>query len=185
VSSLAHVAAPLPTNAKSYLAWIHHVRGMHALQEQKPNKFWTSHVTANVGNPKKLWHSLNSVLMSDSSSVLDSQHLNADKLAKYIMDKVKGIHADTENVPPPACGKCYCFSSAKSHALDPLPTFMLYEVVDIILPYIWVMCNASLQQGYLPASQKKAIVTPVTKKTNTNSDNPKNYRPISNLTFLS
>ncbi|HSN24300.1 MAG TPA: hypothetical protein VLS45_09090, partial [Methylomicrobium sp.] len=53
------------------------------------------------------------------------------------------------------------------------------------MPFIWVTCNASLWEGRLPYSQKAAINTPVLKKTNVDPDEPKNYRPISNLTFLS
>ena len=62
---------------------------------------------------------------------------------------------------------------------------MLREVVDTLLPFIWVMCNASLREGHLPESQKAAAITPVLKKTNADSDELKNYRPISNLTFIS
>jgi len=47
------------------------------------------------------------------------------------------------------------------------------------------MCNASLREGILPGSQNAAIITPVLKKANLDPDACKNYRPISNLTFLS
>jgi len=44
------------------------------------------------------------------------------------------------------------------------------------------MCNASLHEGHLPTSQKAATIMPVLK---TDSDEMKNYRPISNLAFIS
>ena len=47
------------------------------------------------------------------------------------------------------------------------------------------MCNSSLSEGCFPGSQKAAIITPVLKKSNLNQDDVKNYRPISNLTFIS
>ena len=47
------------------------------------------------------------------------------------------------------------------------------------------MCNSSLQQGCLPQSQRCAIVTPRLKKQNADPADVKNYRPISNLTFMS
>jgi len=37
---------------------------------------------------------------------------------------------------------------------DPLPTIILHEVVDVILPFIWVMCNVSLSTGCLVSSTK-------------------------------
>jgi hypothetical protein len=45
--------------------------------------------------------------------------------------------------------------------------------------------NRSLFEGYLPASQKRAIVFPTLKKPNLDSNLCQNYRPISNLSFLS
>ena len=77
-------------------------------------------------------------------------------------------------------------SAAKSCALDPLPTIILREVVDVILPFIWVMCNVSVYSTHcLPNSQKKAIVTPVLKKSDVDPDELRNCRPISKLTFVS
>jgi len=47
-------------------------------------------------------------------------------------------------------------------------------VVNIVLPFIWVMCNVSLSTGHLPDSQKKVIVTPVLKKSDADPHEPKN-----------
>jgi len=58
-------------------------------------------------------------------------------------------------------------------------------VVDDLLPFTWTMCNASLKHSCLPPSQKAAIITPVLKKSDDDSDEIKSYRPISNLTFIS
>ena len=52
-------------------------------------------------------------------------------------------------------------SLPKTCSLDPLLTNVLLESVDILLPYICAMCNASLREDCLPASQKSAVVTPV------------------------
>ena len=50
---------------------------------------------------------------------------------------------------------------------------------------VGTMCNASLREGLLPESQKAAVITPVLKKPGLDPDDCKNYRPISNLTFVS
>ena len=47
------------------------------------------------------------------------------------------------------------------------------------------MVNASLREGYLPASQKCALITPVLNKASLDKLDLKNYRPMSNLTFVS
>ena len=52
-------------------------------------------------------------------------------------------------------------------------------------PFLTLMCSASIQEGILPASQKEAIVIPALKKSGLDTDDMKNYRPISNLSFMS
>ena len=76
-------------------------------------------------------------------------------------------------------------SPPKTCMLDPIPTDVLLVFIDITLPYITIMCNASLREGSLPVSQKAAIITPILKKRGLVSDDVKSYRPISNLTFIS
>ena len=73
----------------------------------------------------------------------------------------------------------------KSCSLDPVPTLFLMEYLDIVLPFITAMCKKSLQEGRLPSSQRHAIVTPILKKTGLDAGNVVNYRPISNLTYIS
>jgi len=69
--------------------------------------------------------------------------------------------------------------------LDPIPTFLLKEFVDALLPCVTAMINASLREGRLPTSQKHVVVTPLPKKPRLDADEIKNYRPVSNLTFMS
>ena len=76
-------------------------------------------------------------------------------------------------------------SPAKSCDLDPIPTFLLCEFLDDLLPFIHTMCNTSLSTGILPSSQKRAIVTPRLKKKGMDLNEPSSFRPISNLSFLS
>jgi len=54
-----------------------------------------------------------------------------------------------------------------------------------LIPYITAMRNASLLQGSLPESQRHAVVVPRLKKANADHTDVKNYRPVSNLTFMS
>ena len=75
----------------------------------------------------------------------------------------------------------------KSCELYPVPTFLLLECLDILLPFIHIMCNSSLTSGVLPASQKKAIVTPRLKKVGMDESELESFRPVtvSNLSFMS
>ena len=76
-------------------------------------------------------------------------------------------------------------SPVKSCSLDPVPTFIVREFVDLLLPYLTSMVNASLAQGRLPSSERHAIVTPLLKKPGLDTADVSNYRPVSNLTFIS
>jgi len=76
-------------------------------------------------------------------------------------------------------------SPAKSCALDPIPTDVLKTFLPELLPYATAMCNASLLQGCLPQSQRHATVIPRLKKVGADPTDVQNYRPISNLTFMS
>ena len=76
-------------------------------------------------------------------------------------------------------------ASAKSCELDPFPTTLLYENLDILLPTITNIINTFLTTGIVPPDLKTAIVKPLLKKPSLDKNLLKNYRPISNLPFLS
>ncbi|XP_072052025.1 uncharacterized protein [Amphiura filiformis] len=77
-------------------------------------------------------------------------------------------------------------SAKTSCGLDPMPTSILAkpEILDTTLPVITRIVNMSLLQGIVPSSLKRALVTPLIKKANSDPDVLQNYRPISNLPFL-
>ena len=191
--------------ADDRLAWVQQVRAMHALYRVKESQFWSNRIAASSGNSKKLWKSISSVLLRDRCASMEpSPEVTADRLAQFFTDKVDGVRAATANATPPTftphtgqrltgfqevsiedVRRVLLHSPPKTCVLDPLPTSVLRDLVDVLLPFIHVMCNASLKEGHLPSSQKAAIVTPILKKVNADPDELKNYRPISNLTFIS
>ena len=57
--------------------------------------------------------------------------------------------------------------------------------MDILLPIITRIINCSLSSARVPASFKIAAVTPILKRANLIAEILKNFRPISNLPFLS
>ena len=66
-----------------------------------------------------------------------------------------------------------------------LPTFLLKECIGELIPVITQIINKSLTSGYVPESFKSAVITPLLKKSSLDIDNLTNYRPVSNLPFLS
>jgi hypothetical protein len=82
-------------------------------------------------------------------------------------------------------GKIIRQSATKSCCLDPVPTQIVKQCLDILLPIITQIINLSLSSSKVPTSFKIAAVTPLLKKLNLIPEILKNFRPISNLPFLS
>ena len=75
-------------------------------------------------------------------------------------------------------------SKTKSSCLDPIPTAILKECLDVLIDPITDVINSSLREGAFPSCWKTAIVLPILKKTGLELTY-KNFRPVSNLSFLS
>ena len=76
-------------------------------------------------------------------------------------------------------------AAPKSCCLDPAPTQLIKECLDVLVPVITRIINQSFENGYVPKSLKLAAVTPLLKKVDLIAEILKNFRPISNLPFLS
>jgi len=126
-----------------------------------------------------------------------------DEFAVFFIRKIERVRHHTAGLPPPSiinstwssftsfrsCSqeevrKIVMLSPIKSCALDPVPTFILREFIDVILPFVTHTVIASLLQGQLPDSQKDAIVTPLLKRPGLDTADMNNYRPVSNLFFI-
>ena len=68
--------------------------------------------------------------------------------------------------------------------LDPVPVYLMKECIDEYLPIITKIINTSLEIGVVPNILKHALIKPLLKKLNLELQK-KNYRPVSNLSFIS
>ncbi len=75
-------------------------------------------------------------------------------------------------------------AATKTCALNPLPTSLLKQCMDALLPVLSLLVNLSLRYGEFPDDWKLAIILPLIKKSGLelmfNS-----YRPVSNLQLVS
>ena len=76
-------------------------------------------------------------------------------------------------------------SPTKSCALDPIPTWLLKQCQDQLAPVLTTIVKASLSCAEFPTELKKAFLTPLIKKIILDCEIFKNYRPVSNLSFIS
>jgi hypothetical protein len=138
-------------------------------------------------------------------STTPTTQLTADSFATFFAKKIEDIRSTTENAPPatftdnPSDGKFATFklldtsdvtslirkAPLKQCALDPIPTWLLKDCIDLLAPYITSVFNISLSSGYVPSSFKDAYITPLLKKSGLDETTVGNYRPVSNLSVLS
>ena len=76
-------------------------------------------------------------------------------------------------------------SNNKSCELDPLPTKLVKEYMEQIAPNIQLIINKSLTEGHVPAELKESLLRPLLKKSDLDKQLDKNFRPVSNLSWIS
>ncbi|XP_023268185.1 LOW QUALITY PROTEIN: uncharacterized protein LOC111659449 [Seriola lalandi dorsalis] len=69
--------------------------------------------------------------------------------------------------------------------LDPLPTQLVKACLPSLVPLNSAIIHSSLTNGTVPTSFKTAAITPILKKPGADPSNFNNFRPISNLPFVS
>ena len=75
--------------------------------------------------------------------------------------------------------------SNKFCELDPVPTWLLKACFSELSHILHYIVNTSLTSGEFPSALKHAILKPSLKKFNADPESLKEYRPISNLSFVS
>ena len=160
----------------------------------------TGNYNSMVTNPRQVWSTIDKILCRQKSTTPTTQ-LTADSFATFFAKKIEDIRSTTENAPPatftdnPSDGKFTTYklldtsdvtslilkSPLKQCALDPIPTWLLKDCIDLLAPYITSVFNISLSSGYVPSSFKDAYITPLLKKSGLDETTVGNYRPVSNL----
>ena len=74
---------------------------------------------------------------------------------------------------------------SKSCGLDPLPSSIIKQRTDLLLPTITNIVNLFLRDGCMPTCLKSAVLSPLLKNPDADFLQFKKFRPISNLKALS
>ncbi len=168
-----------------------------------------SHVIQDCGSDQKaLFKVINDLFQKEKNSHFpksQSMDILAEEFSQFFIGKIQNIrnrldsidvHCDyTETI----CESQFdCFkqlseddvrkliqkSPSTTCDLDPLPTDLLKQSLDLLLPSITRIINLSLSNGVFPHQFLCAIVLPLLKKLGLDLIFP-SYRPVSNLAFLS
>ena len=178
----------------------------------KARQDYYSDLISNNGNDLKHLFKVSKNLLNIASTPVLPPHEDKQQLANemgiFFIRKIANIRSDLDNHSPQVCRvgsndyKIYLpiskfellsqeemhdlirASKKKTCSLDPIPTKLVFDCLDILLPVITKIINYSLEHGVFPSAWKNALVFPLLKK---DGLEPilKNYRPVSNLQSIS
>ena len=180
---------------------------VNLLIDTNKTEFYTSSL-ANA-DKKDVFKTVNS-LLNKNRRILpqsDSPQLLANDFATFFKDKVDKIRngldekatneineqstnlcsnmfSEFEHVSEVDVQKLVKGFASKSCALDTLPTWLLKDNLDILLPALTSIINASLSSGIFPNSLGQAIISPILKKPSMDHNALSSYRPVSNIRFV-
>ena len=181
------------------------------LMNQAKRAFYTEFIAENSNDQCKLFKAAKT-LLGKNDDLLFPNHQDKTKLVndigRFFVNKIDAIRSDIDghdldstNVPNDEVVDDSCTfnsfhllsdsevldlmhkSRKKSCPLDPMPTPLVIDCAEVLLPVIKSMINSSLSSGYFPHDWKQALITPLAKKSGVSDF--KNLRPVSNLQFIS
>ena len=76
-------------------------------------------------------------------------------------------------------------SSDKTCCLNAIPTNLIKKYASLHIPYLVAIVNNSFKEGLFPSAVRTTVVRPLLKKDNRDRNTMNNYRPISNIPFIS
>jgi len=147
----------------------------------------------------RLMHKHNVNAQPDQTSDTPLTELFADFFIKKI-DDIHQTFQQNNTVEVEATATCYIsdlkpltqeevqniinHGNAKTCKLDPIPTTLLLDCIDIMIPTLTTIINKSITEHKFPTDLKTALVSPLIKKPSLEQNDLNNYRPVSNLPYL-
>ena len=132
--------------------WVDATHRRFRLYRSKKETYWTNRVVQDGRSPAHLWKSLSAIVGKDRDVTGATGH-TADGFACFFNRKVDDIRADTAAAPPPVITdtapsslssfrpvtvsevrRIIMSSPVKSCSLDPWPTFLIRDYVDLLTP---------------------------------------------------
>ena len=175
--------------------------------------YYSTLIDDNKSDHKALFRIIDSLLHRKPEKLYPSCNSPADlcnKFADFFTDKINGIKSqfDTNgnessifNVLDNADLNCKLtnFSptteeelsslivkcASKSCSLDPVPSALRPSCLSVMLPVITKIVNLSIETCEVPATLKTAVLSPLLKKPSLDHEMLANFRPVSNLKFIS
>lgn len=183
---------------------------VNALVKEAKETYYASVIDSNKGNQRTLFNCIDALLNKKCEPRYPSS-TTEDNLAQLFInffdDKIKilreslpsvnttidfgnDVHPNCEllSFQPVTMNQVSILIKSKKLkccALDPIPSTILKQCLPILLPVITNIVNLSLTSATVPDSLKIALLLPLLKKVSLDFEEFKNFRPVSNLTFIS
>ena len=180
----------------------------------KAKEFYYSSVTRNNAHDTRLlFRSIDKLLQRQTEGhypSADNDQQLANDFADFFTAKIERIREElalrkTGLVHSPRLAKTACLSrlsefdlvtdddvlilirgsTIKACKLDPLPATIMRSCYSALVPVFKTVINLSLSTGSMPEDLKIASLRPLLKKPNADCEKFSNFRPVSNLKFLS
>ncbi len=185
--------------------------GNNLIYESK-QLYYNDLIEENSSNSKLLFKIVNKLLQKNTDRQYPKEHDNkslANSFADYFTTKIEKIHDEImlaknllvapiiieksptsvfdtfRQVTDSDVQKLLSISKMKSCLIDSAPSLVLKECNESLLPIYTRIINLSLQSAVMPEPLKIAMLDPLLKKVNADSDIFQNFRPVSNLKLLS
>ena len=184
---------------------------VNKLLHQTRRTYYSDKISACGQNPKEIFRIARHLMGEKGSNTVLPQNICAgdlaDRFSNFFSRKISDIRdgmqqVECENSPmeettvefpliswrPVAREEIRSIimkSPDKSCELDPAPTWLLKLCIDDLLPIITAILSGSLNTGYVPKDFRTAMIKPCLKKSGLDPNIFKNYRPVSNLPFMS
>ncbi len=197
----------LPTDHEQFKSAKNHYSFMLTMAHKE---HYESEIAGAAGNQKKLFSIIQELASVKKDTPLpdcESIQQLADSFGDFFLNKIQDIRNEIDSQacdfqpPSPPQSPTDTFSEfsplseaevrrlifkskSTSCALDPIPTELLKECIDVVLPLLTRMVNLSLQTGVFPNEWKIALVVPLIKQFGLELIF-KSFRPVSTLSFVS
>ena len=176
-------------------------------------QFYHRKLTENARDSKQLFGLVKQLTGTKKEKILPtsrSKHIIAEEMANFYTNKIEKIReaiistrtVDEMESSESSQSRSYKFEmfktidhdelkqiisemKSKTSRNDPIGSALVKQSFDLLAPVLLRIINSCIENNVFPDELKKAIITPVIKDETKDPDDFQNYRPISNLEFLS
>ncbi len=194
------------------LAYREHQKAYSKSLSDTRAQFYSHIINNSPGNSKQLFSTINHLLKPQTPLHTDNMQEQCNSFLSFFKSKVGNIRSLFSSPSAPSASPVLsaepqygatqplcCFRDITQTdiedilrmmkpftcALDPFPSALIKSHSSAISLMITKIINHFLQSGLVPSTLKTALIKPLLKKPSLDPDDPANYRPISNLPFLS